>query len=410
MSITAANPAFERMVGASVVQHPIGDYLTPASAKKLEREIARAGTTAESEGYRLEIRTPTGTRAHMFHLLRDDGSDRLLALGVGEVPDQSAGEAKQDADRTALRLARALQEIEEKLMENQELSLQLQERNREVEARSQELFAMTEQLHQHQAEMLRLNQRLERRTRELQVALSGRNRLYGSMSHELRTPVNAVMGYNDLLLAGVYGNLNEQQELAVERSQKAVHHLRELINDILDIARIETGRMSVQPEEVNLSELLADALATVEPIARSEGVEIHVSVSSELGRITTDPRRLRQALVNLIAHAIRNSGKRPVWVRGEQMPGGNISIDIFDNGVGIDSEQLASVFDEFPSLSEDVSSGTGLGLAVASQLVHLLGGELRASSTRGVGTTFHMSLPRVLKTPEGTTQTAGRPE
>lgn len=394
--IAAANPVFEKIVGEPPLLRPIADFLTPGSVNSLRRGMsALAGVEGEDKGHTLRLRTASGTESHVFHLLSDEETSRVVLLGVAAAGP--VAEVRKQLEKTSARLSRALDEIEQKLTENEDLSRQVQERNREVEAQSEDLFAMTRELHVHQEEVLRLNQQLERSARELKVASSGRHRFYGSMSHELRTPVNAVMGYNDLLLAGVYGNLNEQQELAVERSQRAVRHLRELINDILDIARIETGRLSVEIQEVDLPELLADVMATLQPITAAQGVEVQISIADDLGRIRTDPRRLRQALMNLVSYTIRNSRGRPVWIRCERCSSGRIAVEVVDNGVGMDEAGIDGVFDEFPAVPGDVATGTGLGLSIAKRLARLLGGDLKVSSTQGVGTTFHLLLPRVAR-------------
>ncbi len=194
----------------------------------------------------------------------DEGRERLWLV---ELPRDARGSrvheelhevnselvnTKRDLTKEKARLVRALDELERELHENERLSQEFQRQNEEMEAQNEELLAMTEELHAGQDQLLQLNHQLERRTRELQIAISARNRFYAAMSHELRTPINAIMGYNDLLLASVYGRLAEQQELAIERSQRAARHLRELVGDILDISRIELGKFDVQPETLEL--------------------------------------------------------------------------------------------------------------------------------------------------------------
>jgi signal transduction histidine kinase len=213
------------------------------------------------------------------------------------------------------------------------------------------------------------------------------------MSHELRTPVNAVLGYNDLLLAGVYGELNEQQEVAIERSQRAVRHLRDLINDVLDLSGIESGRSSLEIRPVALEEVIGETVAVVEPMSRAQGTTIHWA-----GRcpevLETDARRLRQILLNLLSHTIKYGAGKPVWIRCEASAYGGVDIEVVDNGPGISPEELSHVFDEFIPLAGQAQSGTGLGLSIALRLSRLLGGDLVAESTSGVGTTFRLKLPR----------------
>jgi signal transduction histidine kinase len=287
-------------------------------------------------------------------------------------------------------------EIERKLGENERLSAMLQYRNEEVERQNEELLTITQKLHTGQEELLLAHQQLEMRTRQLQVALSARNRFYAAMSHELRTPINAIMGYNDLLLAGVYGALSEHQELAVERSQRAVRHLRSLINDVLDISTIELGRMELIPERVDLRQLVESLFVAMRPLAESQGSTLRLGVGDCAVEVVTDPRCVRQILLNILSHSIRLAGASPVWVQCSADPSG-VAIEVTDKGGGISPEDLGEVFDEFAPLAGSAGAppalGTGLGLPVARRLAALIGGRLEASTTTGVGNVFRLTLP-----------------
>jgi signal transduction histidine kinase len=257
---------------------------------------------------------------------------------------------------------------------------------------------MTEELHAGQDHLLSANQQLERRSRELQIALGARNRFYAAMSHELRTPINAVMGYNDLLLAEVYGPLNEQQELAVERAQRAARHLRELVNDVLDLSRLETGRPDLQTEEVRADEVVEDLLDSLRPLAESTRTQLRLIRHDEVPVLRTDPRRLRQILMNLISNAIKFGAGSPVWVHLSPGRSGGITIEVTDGGPGIPDEDQARIWDEFVQLGRPDNlagsrEGTGLGLPISRRLARVLGGSLDVSSTVGVGSTFRLTLP-----------------
>ena len=296
------------------------------------------------------------------------------------------------------RLSRLVEEVERKLEENERLSQILQYQNVEMEAQNEELLAMTEELHAGQEALMQVNHQLEVRSRELQLALSARNRFYAAMSHELRTPINAVMGYNDLLLAGVYGLLNEQQELAVERSQRAARHLRELVNDVLDISKIELGRMEVVIEEIAIGDLIESLFITLGPIAESQGSRLHFSSGDCPMTVRTDRRCVRQILLNLITQSVKLGGGNPVFVQCVPPPDRDgIVIEITDGGGGMSTDELAGVFEEFTSVGEvNVDSpmlGTGLGLPVAHRLAALIGGRLDVSTTPGLGNVFRLFLP-----------------
>ena len=242
------------------------------------------------------------------------------------------------------------------------------------------------------------NHQLERRTRELQLALSARNRFYAAMSHELRTPINAIMGYNDLLLASVWGALNEQQELAIERSQRAAQHLRELVNDVLDISKLESGKMDLTTEKVDLAAVVEEVFATLRPAAHEAGCELRLRTEGS-GKILTDPLRLRQVLINLVSNAVKFGAGAPVFVNVRSRGAGGAENEVVDNGPGIPNEDLGRIFDEFVQLARDENGdstgidGTGLGLPIARRLARLLGGDIEVSSTVGVGSTFRLTLP-----------------
>ena len=250
--VVGSNGFLDRALERRVTGSRLDDLLDEASRLKLAEMLRRRPEPGETPSlWELIMEGRDTLSPHSFYpVWADEPADERLWLveyprdpRFGTVHDELAAvNSEQAATQRQLakeksRLGRALDELERELAENAALGRQLQHQNEEMEAQNEELLAMTEELHSGQEQLLALNHQLERRSRELQLALSARNRFYAAISHELRTPINAVMGYNDLLLASVYGPLNEQQELAVERSQRAAHHLRELVNDVLDVTQ-----------------------------------------------------------------------------------------------------------------------------------------------------------------------------
>jgi signal transduction histidine kinase len=220
-----------------------------------------------------------------------------------------------------------------------------------------------------------------------------RSRFLAAMSHELRTPLNAIMGYNDLLLAGVYGPLAEGQENGVQRSQQAARHLVELVNDVLDLSKIEAGKIEIVPEPVEISRLIEDLLTTIRPMVVSAGSELTVECQP-LPAIATDPRRVRQILLNLLSNAAKYGGGKPIHVSCEGIPDGGVSIAVADQGSGIEAVDLPRIFEEFVQLESNPGQGTGLGLAISNRLARTLGGSLQVESAPGQGSTFWLRLPR----------------
>jgi signal transduction histidine kinase len=401
--VVASNGRLEVRLAAELLGTGLTAALDDASRDKLKRVLK-----SDSTGL-LEVLFVGQGMLHTlrFSVWRDEVEpERVWLL---EVPTDQAGERLQDEltlgnaelvvaqrelTKKSGRLGRALDEIERKLSENEDLSRVLQAQNEEMEAQNEELLAMTEELYQGREELLHLNNQLQRRTLELQTALGARSRFYAAMSHELRTPINAVMGYNDLLLAGVYGPLREQQETAVERAQRAARQLRELIDDVLDISKLEAGKFGIELETVGLRSLLEDMVDLVEPLAEGQGTELNLVMDEGAPELVrTDPRRVRQILLNLLSNALKYGRGNPVFVRAGRSADGGVVVEVVDSGSGISAPDLASVFDEFVQLSPGRAEGTGLGLPISRRLATLLGGSLDLSSTPGVGSTFRLTLP-----------------
>jgi PAS domain S-box-containing protein len=236
----------------------------------------------------------------------------------------------------------------------------------------------------------------DRRTaeEEREAAVASRNRFYAAMSHELRTPVNAILGYNDLLLSGVYGPLQEVQEVAVGRAQRAARHLLDLVNDVLDLSKLEAGKLELELEPFSVPELINDLFATVRPLAEEQGSELRMVDSGGCQPVVSDPRRVRQILLNLVSNALKFGSAKPVEVRCGPCPDG-VAIEVVDRGAGIGAEDLGRIFEEFVQLPSTKLGGTGLGLPISRRLAHLLGGRLEVESTPGVGSTFRLILPCV---------------
>jgi PAS domain S-box-containing protein len=252
-------------------------------------------------------------------------------------------------------------------------------------------------------ERRRAQELLEAQAQELEDALEARNRFYAAMSHELRTPLNAVIGYNDLILSGIYGEVSEKARAGIERSQRAARHLLEIVNDVLSISRLEAGKVEVRPEEVEVRELMEDLLATTKPLAEKYGSELRLSMEDCSFPVTTDPRRLRQILLNLISNAAKFGEGEPVDLRCTGTPDGGIELAVRDRGSGIAPEDQERVFDEFVQLKPgDDATGTGLGLPIAKRLAELLGGRLLLDSTPGEGSTFRLILPGAFPPPRST--------
>ena len=234
--------------------------------------------------------------------------------------------------------------------------------------------------------------RYRARSAELEEAMQARSRLYTTMNHELRTPISAIMLYQELLLSGVMGELSREQVRALEDSHTAAEQLLELVNDILDLSKIEAGKIGLRPGPVDVGEILSDLLATVLPLAQRFGSPVRLEVDDELPTLVTDPRRLRQILLNLASNAAKFGRGQPIALRCHAEDG-EVVIEVEDQGVGIAREELPRIFDDFVQVGTLEHGGTGLGLAISKRLTALLNGRLEVESTLGEGSVFRLVLP-----------------
>ncbi|MBA2686587.1 MAG: response regulator [Gemmatimonadaceae bacterium] len=246
-----------------------------------------------------------------------------------------------------------------------------------------------------------LNVELKLQAQELEEAIGSRNRFYASMSHELRTPINAVIGYSTLMLDGIYGPLNDKQREGLGRTLKAARHLLELVNDVLDLSKIEAGKIELSLQPVAVPALIDDLLVTVRPLADEHGSTLHCEMDDSNQTITTDPRRVRQILLNLLSNAIKFGNQQPIKVRTRAHDAGGVVIEVVDKGRGIAQKDMGRIFEEFVQIDPARQPGTGLGLPISRRLAQLLDGTLEVESGEGEGSTFRLILPAKVSDPAG---------
>ncbi len=281
---------------------------------------------------------------------------------------------------------REIQRQGDLLRESQKRELELEHRTSllETEARSA-------------AKLSQMNEELHRRQIALEQAMGARNRFYASMSHELRTPINAVIGYSTLMLDNIYGPLNAKQKEGLQRTLKAARHLLELVNDVLDLSKIEAGKIELSLQPVMFPSLIEDLFVTVRPLADEYGSSLALEMEGESFNIVSDPRRVRQVLLNLLSNAIKFGEGKPIRVLCKQTDAKGVEIDVVDLGVGIANDDISRIFEEFVQVSESKQPGTGLGLPISRRLAQLLDGSLTVVSTLGEGSAFRLILPASLE-------------
>ncbi len=261
------------------------------------------------------------------------------------------------------------------------------------------------------AQLSQMNEELHRRQLALEQAMGARNRFYASMSHELRTPINAVIGYSTLMIDNIYGPLNAKQKEGLQRTLKAARHLLELVNDVLDLSKIEAGKIELSLQPVMWPSIVEDLFITVRPLADDYGSTLSIEMEGESFNTVSDPRRVRQILLNLLSNAIKFGEGKPIKVACKRIQNGGVQIEVTDEGMGIAQEDATRIFEEFVQVSESKQPGTGLGLPISRRLAQLLDGSLTVQSSLGSGSTFRLTLPASLEddftpTPELSAATA----
>jgi signal transduction histidine kinase len=265
---------------------------------------------------------------------------------------------------------------------------------------------------------------LEHLSAELLRANRAKSEFLANVSHELRTPLNAIVGFVDLLRDGVYGPLNSRQAGPVERIEASANHLRHLVDQVLDLAKMAAGRLEVHAEPIELRPFVFDVASEVEPLMTEKGLSLSLAVGASLPRVRTDPTHLRQILINLLGNAVKFTLNGGISVRGKLVrraepttSGGSeraasldrlvpapkdeaswIALQVADSGIGIPERDRDRIFDEFEQVNagprgDSMRRGTGLGLSISRRLARLLGGDITVESELGRGSVFTVWLP-----------------
>jgi signal transduction histidine kinase/HAMP domain-containing protein len=257
-----------------------------------------------------------------------------------------------------------------------------------------------EQVRQHTAELENLvaerTRELQEANRQLEAASRHKSEFLANMSHELRTPMNAIIGFTRLVMRRSKDVLVPRQYENLEKILVSAEHLLSLINDVLDLAKVEAGRTEVYPVEFVLGPMLAECLHTVEPVLKSEQVRLVQEVAADLPTLYTDRDKVKQILMNLLSNAVKftHAGTIALTARSHK---GTIAITVADTGIGIPEAALEHIFEEFRQVDSSTTreyGGTGLGLAISRQFARLMGGDITVQSTVGAGSTFTLTLPQ----------------
>lgn len=321
------------------------------------------------------LSTSTSTQARMT--LTDPKTNAMLPVEV------VAGKILNERGEP-IAVVSALHDLRQQV-ENERLYEELKRLNLDLEDR---IRAATSHLEDQNAQLLW-------QAHEVEKANKLKSEFLASMSHELRTPINAIVGYSALLLEGMFGQLSAQQRDPLERTRAAADHLRALIDDILDLAKIEAGKMQFTLERLTLADVMKEVSEQIEPMIRRKSLSYNIDIEPHTPDVVSDRTKLKQVLLNLLSNAMKFTNKGGISVVTRAHPMG-VRIDINDTGIGIRPEHLSVIWEDFRQVDQSRTrefGGTGLGLSITRKLVERLGGTIAVESLVGVGTTFTLLLP-----------------
>jgi signal transduction histidine kinase len=270
----------------------------------------------------------------------------------------------------------------------------------QVNARTRELKQVNQELKQVNQEM---EQRIIRRTAELAAAMEKaqaadriKSAFLATMSHELRTPLNSIIGFTGIMLQGLAGPLNEEQQKQMTMVQKSSRHLLALINDVLDISKIEAGQLDLSITSFDLRSSIEKTVKLVSPLAQKKGIDLQLDISESTGTITTDQRRLEQILLNLLNNAVKFTEKGHVHISC-RIENDHYLLSFSDTGIGMRPEELPDIFQPFHQIDTGLArkrEGTGLGLSICKKTLEVMGGSIGVESQWEQGSTFTVCIPK----------------
>ncbi|MHB8965187.1 MAG: PAS domain-containing sensor histidine kinase [Coriobacteriia bacterium] len=308
-----------------------------------------------------------------YRVVWPDGSLHIVWAEAGELLRDEAGNPSL--------LSGTVQDITERKRAEAEIIQLNADLERRVQERTEELSAANE-------ELMEANARLDEATR-------AKSDFLASMSHELRTPLNSIIGFSDILVRGMAGPLQPEQEKQVGMINASGKHLLELVNEVLDLSAVEAGKMRIEAEPVDVAALVRSVVDSLLPLAGSKGLELSWTVADGAATVVSDQTRLGQVLFNLVGNAVKFTESGSVHVSAARV-GEEVVFAITDTGRGIPPASVDRVFDDFYQVERGVDAkteGTGLGLTVSKRLMEMMGGSIDVVSDLGVGSTFTVHLP-----------------
>ncbi|BAZ88180.1 ATP-binding response regulator [Dolichospermum compactum] len=262
---------------------------------------------------------------------------------------------------------------------------------------NQQLKESREQLVLQQKELTAQQQHIKYQNFKLLEISSFKSLFLATISHELRTPMNAIIGFSQILLRPKFGQLTNQQLDMVEKILNNGKDLLLKINEILDFSQLESGKLELKPEILDLSKVVSHAVTKIRPLAESKNLSLLVKIDLENTLVFNDAVRLQQIVINLLSNAVKFTESGSIWVEIQETTQNQVIITVKDTGIGIASQDIQKIFGAFHQIDQGIGrkySGTGLGLAIIDSLVDMMGGKIDIESQLGVGSIFKIKLPR----------------
>jgi PAS domain S-box-containing protein len=405
LRVTRFNRAFEDLTGrpASGVIGKKLDVLFPKG--RIKQSLALV--TAASAGERWEVveipilrvdgtvRTVLWNSATIYEV---DGETPLATIAQGQditERKQAEDELRGHRDHLELLVQTRTEELDLSNEELTSMNEELGSTNEELGATNEELVSLNEELAATNEELDLANSDLSRVSQELAAASHAKSEFLASMSHELRTPLNSIIGFSSVMLRGMAGRLTDEQERQLVMINESGTHLLSLINDILDLSRIEAGRLELVPEDLSVRDVARHAADTVRPLAEQRGLDMTTEIADDCTTVRSDSRSLHQILLNLLGNAVKFTEVGLVSLRVLRQ-GDELRFEVADTGIGIHAERFDDIFEEFKQYEQPGFAkprGTGLGLPVSRRLAARLGGRIEVQSVVGEGSVFVLVLP-----------------
>lgn len=342
----------------------------------------------------LDYRLPDQDGLSLVQDVRRMGSRVPLVVLTGQGDEQIAVEMMKAGATDYLSKSRVTPERLEQVLRN---AIRIYRAEMQVTIANQQLRESNELLRRKNHELELQRQQIQLQNLKLLEASRLKSQFLATMSHELRTPLNAIIGFSQLLLRRGKGPLTPQQTDMTERIFNNGKHLLELLNDILDLSKIEAGRLELKPEQFDLSQVVSMTVEELRSLAEEKHLSLQLQVKMQDPQVFNDANRLRQVLVNLLSNAIKFTERGGVWVEVVELTPDRIAVMVRDTGIGIAMTDIEHIFEAFRQLDQTTTrkhAGTGLGLAITNSLVQMMQGSIAVDSQPGVGSLFRVEIPR----------------